>query len=68
MVGFSAPNNDANSPGINLATTTTNDTRYTLYEFGDMGPRTTLQVNAAMTAHPAVVPLVSVECEFIMHT
>ena len=68
VVGFSAPNNDANSPGINLATTTTSDTRYTLYEFSNTGPRTTLQINPNMTTRPQVVPLVSVEGEFILHT
>ena len=68
MVGFSAPNNDANSPGINLATTTTSDTRYTLYELGDnMGPRRTLPIDPAVTTRSQVAPLISVECGFIMH-
>ena len=67
VVGFSAPNNDANTPGIDLATTTTSDTRYTLYEFGDRGQRTTLPIGPAVTTHSQVVPLVSVEGEFIMH-
>ena len=64
MVGFSAPNFDANSPGIGLATTTTSDTRYTLYEWGNR-PRgsSTLPIGPAVTTRPQVVPLVSVEGE-----
>ena len=63
VVGFSAPNTNANSPGINLATSTTSDTRYTLYEWGNIGPRTTLQIGLPVTTRPQVVPLVSVEGE-----
>ena len=68
VVGFSAPNSDANI-GINLATTTTSDTRYTLYEFGDMGPIKTLPIGPAVTTHSQVVPLISVEGEWpVLHT
>ena len=68
MVGFSGPNSDPNTPGIDLATTTTtSDTRYTLYDWGIMGPRTTLQVNPAVTTRSQVAPLISVEGETIMH-
>ena len=63
VVGFSAPNTVANSPGIDLATTTTSDTRYTLYELGNLGSRTTLQVNSAVTTRLQVIPLISVEGE-----
>ena len=63
VVGFSAPNTIDNTPGIGLATTTTSYTRYTLYEFGDRGQRTTLPIGAAVTIHPQVAPLVSVEGE-----
>ena len=62
VVGFSAPNTDVNTPGIELATTSTTDTRYTMYEWGNTGNRTTLQVNPVVTARQ-VVPLVSVEGE-----
>ena len=63
VVGFSPLNSVGDTAGIGMAITTTDDTRYTLYEWSNIGPRTRLTIDPAVTTGSRVVPLVSVEGE-----
>ena len=63
VVGFLAQNNDAQSEGIGIATSSTSDTRYTLFEFSPLVK--TAVIDAATSPHiqSLTIPLISAEGE-----
>ena len=64
VVGFSAQNNDARSVGIGIATSSTSDTRYTLFEFNTVIE--TAVIDAAVLTRTQAIPLISAEGECVL--
>ena len=59
VVGFLGPNTDPRSEGIGIATSTTSDTRYTLFEFNTVIE--TVVIDAAALIRTQAIPLISAE-------
>ena len=59
VVGYSAQNNDARSEGIAIATSSTSDTRYTLFDFNTVIE--TAVIDAAVLTRTQAIPLISAE-------